>query len=148
MAPREPIEKDMVDGLREVRKGLMTLNKTLVSIAEGLDERMDALEADLIGYRRERLQEEIESHQLAVQKKSSALEQTENGHSTQKVRAIASEEVKAQLEEKKIDWGKIWRNNVVPGMATTLSIMLVVALLAILFPNVIIPALQKAFGGP
>lgn len=146
MAPREPIEKDMIDGLREVRKGLMTLNKTLVAIAEGLDERMDALEADLIGYRRERLQEEIESHKVALEKKSNALEH--NGHSTQKLKAIASAEVKAQLEEKHIDWGAIWRNNVVPGMTTTLAIMFVVALLAILFPNVIIPALQKAFGGP
>lgn len=148
MAPREPIEKDMIDGLREVRKGLATLNKTIITIAEGLDERMDALEADLLGYRRERLQEEIESHKLAVEKKSNALEQSENGHTTQKVKAIASAEVKALLEEKNIDWGKIWRNNIVPGMATTLAIMFVVALLAILFPNIIIPALQKAFGGP
>ena len=142
--PRNPYEKDTIDGLRDLRGQMADLIKTIVVFAEAIDKRFDELEKEMMDYRKERLQEEIESHELALKKKSNALSHAENGN-TQKMKTIASEQVKAELETKKIDYAKIWREKVVPALLTTFATVLMLALLAAVIPG-FAEVLLRAFG--
>lgn len=142
---RNPIEKDIIDGLRDMRALLATLNRTIVTFAESIDKRFDDLETENMTYRQKRLSEEVEQLRIAYEKKTKAFEeQTKNGNTTQKMKTIASEAVKTEIGAKQIDWGGIWRKNVVPALATTLTITIALAALAVIVPG-FVEILQKAF---
>lgn len=143
---RDIFEKDVLDQLRDVRKQMATLNNTMIKIAEGMDERMDAMEADLQGYRLERLQEEIEVHQTALNKKKSTLESQSNGHSTSKTKAIVTEEVKNQLGANKIDWNKLWREKLLPAGIQFIFLALLAAIMVTIAPG-LADIIARAFGG-
>lgn len=147
MAPRKPIEQDMVDGLRDLREQFSKLSRSVVVLAESIDERFDSIEEGNLSYRKKRVEEEVEQARILYEKKSASLEDQKNGPDTQKLKTIAAEAVKTEMGAKQIDWGKLWREKVVPALVTTLAVALMLGLLAALMPGIIIPALQKAFGG-
>lgn len=141
---RNPLEKDMIDGLRDVRAQLATLNRVIVSLAESIDIRFDAIEADNKHYRETRLAEEVEQLEIAHKKKLALYEDQKTNGTTSKMKAVAAQAVKEELETKQIDWGNIFRKNVIPAIATAVTIGIVWATLAVIAPG-LIEIIQKAF---
>src|SRR5687767_10645161 len=143
--PRNPYEKDMIDGLRDLREQVANLNKVMVTFAEAIDTRFDAIEQETSSYRKKRIEEEAEQARIMYEKKAEALKQQENGSTTQKMKTIAAEQVKAATEAKSINWGEIFRRQVVPALVTTFSVTLFLALLAAIIPG-FAEVLLQAFG--
>ncbi|MCI0551876.1 MAG: hypothetical protein L0287_13050 [Anaerolineae bacterium] len=146
MSPRKPIEQDMVDGLRDLREQFMKLSKSILTLAESIDQRFDAIEEENHSYRKKRIEEEAEQAKMLYEKKAAAVADQKNDSTTQKFKAIAADAVKSEMSAKQIDWGEIWRKNLVPAGATFVFLAVLGAALYALVPAVI-QILQKAFGG-
>lgn len=146
MPPRKPIEQDMVDGLRDLREQFSKLSRSIVTLAESIDNRFDSIEEENHAYRKKRIEEEADQAKMLYEKKAAAVAEQKNGNTTQKFKAIAADVVKSEMSAKQINWGEIWRKNLVPAGATFIFLTILGSTLYVLVPA-IIQILQKAFGG-
>jgi len=142
MTQRNPIEKDILVNLQDLRHLIANLIRSISAYNEETQITINALIVSLDKERTDRRLLEAEEAKHNYESKARMV----NGNSTtEKIRAKVTKEVETQLNAKSIPWAKIFREKVIPTALTTVTVIIILATLTLAMPHIVIPILQKAF---